>query len=193
MALVAGSSARLCLAALTVVVVVALAAPPQPPAMPQVFSAIVHYNDTDGPQVFRHYFDAEQSREAQLFSVPAKESALFFYHKPVKGCMDDNSCATIYNIQGAECDVSNTSNTMDRFLGWLKSDEFTKQPARYLGHDAAHNCSLWEHVSKGFYPAPFNETVCVREAGGFAEPVYKSWTDGGEPGSTTHWSGKQRP
>lgn len=135
--------------------------------------------------------------DVKVWTEPEGVSEVSFYHKPVKHCDDDNGCATIYNVfrneveNHTDCVVSNTSNTMTPFLGWITSDEFTQQPARHLGYDRVHDCDLWEHISRRFYPKPFNETVCVRQATAVNPPlpIYKHWTEDGKPGSSTRWSG----
>lgn len=52
--------------AAAVTVASGIGATPPHPVMPELYSALVHYNDSDGPQVYRHYFDWRHFREAQV-------------------------------------------------------------------------------------------------------------------------------
>ena len=168
------SSARM-----QVLTILALAGPP---TLPDGFSANVKLKQTNtgfAPrQEYTYYYDWVHQREKLAYSAPKVITSLFIYHgrgAPHDECYNNNTCASIYTWGPKfPCLATNTSNTLERFWSWLMDDEFTHQKATFLGHDASASCDRWQHNSKPFYPASYNETACVADETP-ARPVYMHW------------------
>ena len=154
----------------------------EPPKVPDAFSAHVVLDQSassafDPHQEYEYHYDWVKQREAFVYSVPRASTALYIYHGrgfPLDHCDDNNTCASIYSWgPGEPCMATNTSNTLARFWGWLRDDEFTHQKATFLRHDLSSGCDLWQHNSDPIYPKTTNQNACVAVG---SAPVYMNWT-----------------
>lgn len=94
-----------------------------------------------------------------------------------------NPCSTLFTWgPNMKCFGVNASNTMELFLGWISGKDTTHQSAVYLGHDAKHNCDLWEQQEKPYYPTPLNQTACItqQQSTGIYIPVYMHFYNQGQ-------------
>jgi hypothetical protein len=170
--------------------------PPKTPTMPTMFIANVSLLVPEGRHTYTWYYDGAHQRERMDYNADTTgrtndgaNSAIFHYHPNASSCITDYDCATIYSwAPGSACHGYSTANELEVFWGWLAGDEFTHEPAAYLGRDSAAGCDIWQHVSKGMYPALFNETCCVAggDAGGSVTPVWDHWIERNPPQLEVH-------